>query len=129
MRGNHSIWHLRFAVGSIGDVLQTEVKLRTELKTLQAQTGSASMYAVCGAHTQHNCFMSCVAHYKERIQFYQLKQTKIALEGLLPEAALRLADPMISNSKRQKLTTQLAKIHAKIDQYQTRMLAFEGTLP
>ena len=106
MRGNHSIWHLRFAVGSIGDVLQTEVKLRTELKTLQAQTGSASMYAVCGAHTQNNCFMSCVAHYKERIQFYQLKEKKIAFSEKCISVNIYRISLTLSLQARSKLTKQ-----------------------
>jgi hypothetical protein len=61
--------------------------------------------------------------------FCKLKQNKIALEKLLPEAALLLSDPAISKSKRQKLKKRLAGIHAKIKEYQTRMLAFEGTFP
>ena len=68
-------------------------------------------------------------HVAQRMEFCRLAQKKLSLEGLLAEGALRLADPMISTSKRQKLTTRLAEIRAKIEQYQTRMLAFEGTLP
>jgi len=73
-----------------------------------------------------------ISYGPQDLQFHvaqRMELCRLALEGLLAEGALRLADPMISTSKREKLTTRLAEIRAKIEQYQTRMLAFEGTLP
>lgn len=78
-------------------------------------------------HTHsHQPFLDlCVVELKCALELSRLRGKKSALEALLPKAALLLADPIISESKSQKLTKKLTDIHTKIKIYQTRMLAFE----